>query len=113
MNNQNVKNYQQDVIDGCYWTKKTLEQALTLTPAGYEGTWRQRCNQNRANEASERALRGIQRAIDAGLSFRSLNAAIDHLRAQGGPARSWWMKPQNHAIKQHLLDRLVLVDRSA
>ena len=92
--------HQREVINGSYWTDQTLRNALELTPGGYEGTWRQRCNQQRADEASERALKAIQRAVDAGLRFSSLNAAIAHLRVQGGPARSWWLKPRNKTTKQ-------------
>ncbi len=106
-------NHQKEVENGSYWTDQTLRKALALSPGGYEGTWRQRCNQRRADQASERALSAIERTLEDGLQFSSLNAAIAHLKAQGGPARSWWMKPQNQEIKQRLLDQLVLVDRSA
>ena len=99
--------HQREVLDGSYWADQTLRKTLTFVPGGYEGTWRQRCNQQRADEASERALKAIQRAVEAGLRFRSLNAAIAHLRAQGGPAASWWKHPKNNSIKQHLIERLV------
>ena len=99
--------HQREVLDGSYWADQTLRKALELSPGGYEGTWRQRCNQQRADEAAERALKGVLGAVEAGLRFRSLNAAIAHLRAQGGPAASWWKHPKNNSIKQRVIEQLV------
>jgi hypothetical protein len=99
--------HQRQILNGSYWGDRTLRETLKFVPAGYIGTWRQHCNQQRADAAADRALRGIMQAVEAGLQYRSLNAAIAHLRAQGGPAASWWKHPKNVSIKQHLIEQLV------
>lgn len=99
--------HQQAVINGSYWSDQTLRKALELTPGGYAGTWRQRCNQQCADAAVQRALKGIARAVEAGMRFRSINAAIAHMNTQGAPVASWWKHPKNKALKQRLIDQLV------
>jgi hypothetical protein len=99
--------HQRQVLDGCYWTDKTLRQCLAMSPGGYEGTHYQRCNQRRSDEASQRALRAIQLSLESGLRFPSLNAAIGHLKTQGGPSASWWKNPKNKIIKEELMEQLV------
>ena len=99
--------HQREVLDGCYWTDKTLRQCLAMSPGGYEGTHYQRCNQRRSDEASQRALRAIQLSLESGLRFPSLNAAIGHLKTQGGPSASWWKNPKNKIIKEELMEQLV------
>ena len=96
--------HQKAVIDGSYWTEKTLIQALQLTPGGYEGTWREASNKRRAECATSRAHNVVNEALEHGLRFSSINKAIAYLRTKGGPSASWWKNPKNSGAKAKLLD---------
>ena len=98
--------HQKQILDGCYWTDKTLLKALAMSPGGYIGTWREKSNQNRSEEALRRALAAIQQAEEEGATFKSLNSGISYLQELGAPAASWWKNPKNHLVKENL-QRLV------
>lgn len=94
--------HQKQILDGCYWTDKTLLKALAMSPGGYIGTWREKSNQDRSKEAVVRALIAIQQAEEEGTTFQSLNSAISYLKELGAPAASWWKNPKNHHVKEKL-----------
>ena len=94
--------HQKQILDGCYWTDKTLLKALAMSPGGYIGTWREKSNQDRSKEAVERALTAIQQAEEEGTTFQSLNSAISYLKELGAPAASWWKNPKNYLVKEKL-----------
>ena len=98
--------HQKQILDGCYWTDKTLLKALAMSPGGYIGTWREKSNQDRSEEALERALAAMQQAEEEGATFKSLNSGISYLQELGAPAASWWKNPKNHLVKENL-QRLV------
>lgn len=98
--------HQKEVEDGSYWTKKTLVQSLQLKPGGYVGTWKEACNQRRAENATRRADDAVNEALESGLRFSSINKAISHLKTKGGPSASWWKNPKNSGAKAKLLTLL-------
>ena len=77
-----------------------------MSPGGYIGTWREKSNQDRSEEALERALAAMQQAEEEGATFKSLNSGISYLQELGAPAASWWKNPKNHLVKENL-QRLV------
>lgn len=98
--------HQGEISSGRAWCRSALLKAARAVPGGYEGTWKQRANTSKAQGAAERALKAIEVARAGNCCYRSEREAIEALRGQGGPARSWWKHPRNQEALQSLKELL-------
>ncbi len=90
------------ISSGRLLSQAELKKTLSLAPGGYNGTWKEVANVKRADDAHARAEQGINDAIAQAITFGSEQAAIQFMKANGGPSRSWWKKPKNAAVLARL-----------
>ena len=103
----NYCSHKREIKKRTYITKKELKKCLQMAPGGYKNTWKEESNLKRAKMASEAALEVIEKALEEGMAFKSENKAIEYLKMQGGPARSWWRNPSNKKYLQLMKRQLV------
>ena len=99
--------HKREIIKRTYITKKELKKCLQMVPGGYKNTWKEESNLKRAKMASEAALEAIEKALEEGMTFKSENKAIEYLKMQGGPVKSWWRNRSNKKYLQLMRKRLV------
>lgn len=82
--------------------RAACRKAARFTPS-YQGTWRERSNQKKADKTAQQALDAISGAKEEGILFPSANRAIAHLRCKhGGPSRAWWLKSSSRQYLEGL-----------
>ena len=74
--------------------RSACSRAAVFSPI-YEGSWKQRANQRRSEDASFRAVNALVAAALNGLVSRSISSAINELANTYGSPRSkrWWYSP--------------------
>lgn len=62
----------------------------------YEGSWKEKANKKRSEDATSRAVSALHSAEQAGLSWPTISSAIVSLSKQyGSPYKRWWYKKNN------------------
>ena len=76
--------------------RAACRKAACFNPV-YKGSWKEKANTKRTDEAANRASRALQRAEKEKLTWASTTSAINGLLERyGAPQKRWWYMKKNY-----------------
>ena len=82
--------------------RAACRKAACFNPV-YKGSWKEKANTKRSDEATDRATSALQRAEEEKITWTSITSAIATLMEQyGAPQKRWWYMNKNYQYLSRL-----------